>query len=132
MIRSMSAGIALLVLAGCSDHSAESPQEISTRGPAAFAGDWRSVTPTLEFIRLSVVPKSSEQGAFGLRLTFSGVAWEGTGRIEGDSLVANMAMAGTTQAVGSLVARARDARTLQLDARPLSASSLALTLVREE
>jgi len=37
---------------------------------------WCSVTPSLEFIRLSVYSKSSE-GVLAARLAFSGVAWEG-------------------------------------------------------
>jgi hypothetical protein len=133
MTRSMSALLALGVAIGCSDHSAQSPEQLSTRTPSAeaFAGTWRSVTPSLEFIRLTISPLSREQGALGLRLTFSGVAWDGSGRIEGDSLVANMAVAGTTEAIGKLVARVRDGHTLQLDARPALASSFALTLVRD-
>ncbi|MFN8582664.1 MAG: hypothetical protein U0163_17020 [Gemmatimonadaceae bacterium] len=48
------------------------------------------MTPSLEFLGLSVSSKSSEMGVLGARLTFSGVAWEGGGRIDGDSLVASM------------------------------------------
>lgn len=100
--------------------------------PAAFAGAWRSVTPSLEFIGLSVVSKSSEMGVLGARLTFSGVAWEGGGRIEGDSLVSGMTMVGGATASGVIVAHARDAQTLRVQFRSGAATPLDLTFVRED
>src|SRR6185369_2390527 len=86
-----------LTAAACSG----GPSETARKAESAetFAGTWRSVTPSLEFVRLVVVSKSSEVGALGGRLTFSGVAWEGSGRIDSDSLVMEMYNAGTTQNV---------------------------------
>jgi hypothetical protein len=100
--------------------------------PEAFAGEWRSVTPSREFISLSVVSKSSEMGAVGARLTFSGVFWEGGGRIEGDSLVTSMTIVGASTAGGVLVARARDAQTLRVQFRSGTAPQLELTFAREQ
>jgi hypothetical protein len=99
--------------------------------PAAFAGVWRSVTPSLEFIGLSVTSKSSEMGVLGARLTFSGVAWEGGGRIEGDSLVSGMAIVGAPTASGVIVAHARDPQTLRVQFRSGAAAPLDLTFVRQ-
>lgn len=100
--------------------------------PAAFAGAWRSVTPSLEFIGLFVTSKSSEMGVLAARLTFSGVGWDGRGRIEGDSLVADMTMIGAPTASGVIVAHARDAQTLRVRFRPGAAAALDLTFVRED
>lgn len=98
-----------------------------------FAGVWHSTTPSLEFVRLSVHSKSSEQGVLAARLTFSGVAWEGAGRIDGDSLIANMTPSGATAPTSAIVARARDARSLlvRMRASAVTASELTLTFVRE-
>jgi hypothetical protein len=98
---------------------------------ATFAGAWRSVTPSLEFVRLSVVSLSREQGAIAARLTLSGVALDGSARIDGDSLVAGMSYGGA-QTNRVLVARARDAQTLLVQLRSPDAAPLALTFVRED
>ena len=134
--RRMSAALLLGAAIGCSSAPA-GPAADETPAPAvapdAFTGAWRSVTPSLEFVRLTVVSKSSEQGVLGARLTLSGLAWDGGGRIDGDSLVAAMAVSGSTQASGRLVARASDARTLRVQMHSSSAAApLALTFVREE
>ena len=91
-MRSLSVMTLLCATIGCAVGPAETTFKASS--PAAFAGAWRYVTPSLEFIGLSVTSKSSEMGVLGARLTFSGVAWEGGGRIEGDSLVSAMAIVG--------------------------------------
>lgn len=130
MIRWMSATVVLCAAIGCSDGPAETVLEVSS--PDSFAGVWRSVTPSLEFIRLSVNSKSSEMGVLAARLTFSGVAWEGQGRIEGDSLVAGMTIIGTAVSSGMMVAHARDARTLRVQLRSAAVAGLDLTLVRED
>ena len=70
-------------------------------------------------------------GALGARLTLSGVAWEGSGRITGDSLVMNMMTAGSSQPTGVIVVRVREGQTLSVQMRPASAAPLDLTLVRE-
>jgi len=71
-------------------------------------------------------------GAFGVRLTFSGVAWEGSGPIAGDSLVAVMTIVGAPTASGVIVAHARDVHTLRTQFRSGAAAPLDLTFVRED
>ena len=112
-MRWMFAVVVLSAVAGCSRTSepvsAASPPETVSQAPSpsTFAGVWRSVTPGVVFIRLSVYSTSSEEGVLAAQLTFSGVAWEGAGRITGDSLVTSMAIVGTT-ASGVMVARTGD------------------------
>ena len=129
MIRRTSITIALLASLACSSRATEAIP--TPPSPDAFAGTWRSVTPSYEFIRLTVASKSSEMGALGARLTLSGVAWEGSGRITGDSLVMNMMTAGSSQPTGVIVVRVREGQTLAVQMRPASAAPLDLTLVRE-
>lgn len=130
ILRSTSAILALSGLLACASGSTEAVPVAP--GPDVFAGTWQSTTPSLEFVRLSITPLSSEQGALGARLTFSGVAWEGRGRIAGDSLVVPVAVIGATQPSGTLVARVREGRSLAARLRTEgSASPLDLTLVRE-
>ena len=126
--------VSILTLVGATIGCTEGPAETAskTSPPEAFAGAWRSVTPSLEFIGLSVTSKSSEMGVLAARLTFSGVAWDGDGRIEGDSLVANMTIIGAQNASGMMVAHARDAQTLRVQFRPGTATTpLELTFARE-
>lgn len=143
MIRRMSAIAALCAAAGCGPASTESKTADTPTKPAvgavsadAFAGTWRCVTPSLEFIGLSVVSKSSQQGVLGARLTFSGVYWEGSGRIDADSLVANMTVVGASAPGAVLVARARDSLTLRVQMQRVTgappAAPLDLTFVRDE
>ena len=137
MNRSMSVLVVLSIAAGCSgatDPRPEgSPHETTLAVPSAsaFAGMWRSVTPSLEFVRLSVDSKSSQRGVLAARLTFSGVAWEGTGRIEGAAFVASMTTAGGTSPTGVIVAQATNARTLRVLVRPAGGETLELTFVRD-
>ena len=130
MIRWASVMTLLCATIGCSVGPPETTSKIAS--PDGFAGAWRSVTPSLEFIRLSVNSKSSEMGVLGTRLTFSGVAWEGAGRIEGDSLVSGMTVVGASTASGVMVAHVRAAQTLFVQFRPAAAAPLDLTFVREE
>ncbi|HKP15756.1 MAG TPA: hypothetical protein VJT85_06815 [Gemmatimonadaceae bacterium] len=129
MIRRTSITIALLASLACSSRATEAVA--TPQPPDAFAGTWRSVTPPYEFVRLTVASLSSEMGALGARLTLSGVAWEGSGRITGDSLVINMSTAGSSQPTGVVVVRVRAGQTLTVQMRPASAAPLDLTLVRE-
>ena len=124
---------AILFLAGALACASGSTEAVSVApSPDVFAGTWQSTTPSLEFVRLAVTSLSSEQGALGARLTFSGVAWEGRGRIVGDSLVVPVALIGATQPTGTLVARIREGQSLAARLRTDgAASSLDLTLVRE-
>jgi hypothetical protein len=131
MTRRTFAVVAIGALFGCSEGPSEST--VPLLPPGAFEGAWRSVTPSLEFIRLSVNSKSSEQGALGARLTFSGVAWDGGGHVDGDSLVVSMTIPGTSTTGGVLVAHARDEGTLQVQFRSGTVPPpLELTLVREK
>ena len=129
MTRSMSmkmaatTALAAMLVAGCSSNSTEPASEFSRQTtvtvPTAtmVAGEWKATDPHPDFYRLSVVPKESEQGAFGTRLTFSGVYWEGTGRIQGDAFVANMATPGIAGSGSVLTARATDAGALLVTLR---------------
>jgi len=136
--RRMAAALALGAALGCAhqstDPTADRDASLGKTPDASvttFAGAWRSVTPSLEFVRLSVVSLSREQGALAARLTLSGVALDGSARIDGDSLVAGMTYGGT-QTGRVLVARARDAQTLLVQLRSPDAAPLALTFVRED
>ena len=137
MTRLMSVAVLLCVATGCTSMSepnadASQPASVSVVPTAStFAGTWRSVTPTLEFIRLTVTSKSSEKDALAARLTLSGVAWDGSGRIEGDQLVANMVMNGVSSASGVLVARAQETGTLRAQLRPANGAATEITFVRD-
>jgi hypothetical protein len=134
MIRRSFAMIAMLASIACSSRTTEANPSTTTPTLDAFTGAWRSVTPSLEFVRLTIAPKSSEQDALAARLTFSGVAMEGSGRIAGDSLVIPMLAAGSVQPAGVLVAHLRDGGMLAVQVWPpaiASVSPLDLTLVRE-
>ena len=96
-----------------------------------FAGEWRSVTPSLEFLRLTLQPKSSERDALAARLTFSGVYWEGSGRVDGDSLVLQMSVLGQGDDMRTLVARIGHDGTLRADVRPGTADAFSVDFVRE-
>ena len=121
--------VMLCATSACSAGPAETTFTASS--PDAFTGAWRSVTPSLEFVGLSVNAMSSEMGVLGARLTFSGVYWDGSGRIAGDSLVANVTGDGARTESGVIVAHARDARTLRVQFRSAAAAPLDLTFVRE-
>ena len=120
---------------GCSQGPATVAHDPASRqnaSPETFTGLWRSVTPSMEFIRLSVASKSSELGVLGTRLTFSGVAWEGGGKIDGDSLVATVTT-GAPGSAGVLIVRAGNSRTLRAYLRAsASQSPLELSFVRDD
>lgn len=127
MKRFMWVSAALCAIMGCSSDPSAPP----TASPDAFAGTWRSVTPTLEFVRLSVSSKSSEMGVLAARLSLSGVAWEGSGRIDADSLVVSVTTGASAAPNGVIVVRAPSAQKLQLQLRPPGATPLDLTFVRD-
>jgi len=137
MTRVMSVAVLVCVAMGCTSMSEPdadpSPPASVTVAPTAstFAGTWRSVTPTLEFIRLTVTSKSSEKDVLAARLTLSGVAWEGSGRIEGDQFVANMGITGVSSASSVLVARSQEGGTLRAQLRPATGATTELTFVRD-
>jgi hypothetical protein len=129
MIRWMMVLAACATIACASDPAAPQVQATS---PDAFAGAWRSVTSSLEFMRLTVASTSSERGVLAARLTFSGVAWEGGGRIAGDSLVLDMSMPGSITPTGVMVAHLTDIRTLRVTLSPQGGVPLHLTFVRDD
>ena len=133
MIRWMFAIVVMCTTTGCGGTTGPASQGavVKVPSPEAFAGTWRSVTPSFEFIGLSVQSKSSEMGVLAARLALSGVAWEGAGRIDGDSLVLDMTVAGATTPTGVIVAHASDARTLRVRMKPAAAPATDLTFVRE-
>jgi hypothetical protein len=120
----------MLLLCSAIACSVETP-ELTAPTPEAFAGEWRSVTPSLEFVGFSVAAKSSEMGGLAARLAFSGVSWEGSGRIAGDSLVIGMTVVGAGHVSGALVAHLRDARTLRAGFKPDAGAMIDLTFVRD-
>ena len=99
--------------------------------PDEFTGTWRSITASTEFVRLTVSPLSSAQGALGARLTFSGVYWEGTGQISGDSLVALMGLTGRSTPNATLVAYFGDSGVMTMELRQNSTEPLRLSFVRD-
>ena len=138
MIRWMSVAVVACAVAGCSNGTTDppadaSPPEFVATVPSAstFAGVWRCVTPSLEFIRLTVNSTSSQIGVLAARLTFSGVAWEGSGRIEGDAFVSSMTMVGASEATGVMVARSRDGASLTVQMRQTGGVTTELSFVRE-
>jgi hypothetical protein len=112
--------------------SGPSAPRASATSPETFAGAWRSVTSSLEFVRLTVASASSERGLLAARLTFSGVAWEGGGRIVGDSLVLDMSMPGSITPTGVMVAHSTETRTLRVRLSPQGGVPLHLTFVRDD
>ena len=132
MLRSIARGWLLaLTLAGCSggvsDATSSKPAITS---PDRFIGSWQSITPPYEFIHVDIVSKSSEMGALGSRITFSGLAFDASGHIDGDSLSMPMTVAGSSQSAGTMIARVQDAQTLHVTIRTTAGDPLDLTLRR--
>ena len=100
--------------------------------PDAFAGSWRSVTPSFLFVRFSVTSTSGETCGVVARLTFSGVAWEGSGQVAGDSLVVRMTNAGSAVPAGTVVAHPSESRMLRVQVRPESAAPVDLSFVPDD
>lgn len=106
--------------------------EAATVFPIVYVGEWRSVTPNLEFVRLTVRSKSGEQGVLASRLTYSGVYWEGDGRVDGDSLVSNMSVPGISGPATRLVMRSSpDENSLQVRHDTQGGQAVLLTFIRE-
>jgi hypothetical protein len=100
-----------------------------TTPPEAFIGTWTSVTPGREFIGLTIASLSSRQGMLGARLTFSGVAWDGSGNVERDAFRASMSTSATSSYVRILVVTSMAADTLHAEFGD-GPSAEELTLVR--
>jgi len=134
MMRRFVVVAAAIVTLGCGESAVEAgkaaaPSRVATAD--AFAGSWSSATPGYEFIRLTVVSKSVEQGALGARLTLSGLAFEGNARIDADSLIATMSVIGSSEPNATLTAHAMDANTLSARLRTATGTPLALTFSRQ-
>jgi|KBSMisStandDraft_5_1062788.scaffolds.fasta_scaffold1669332_1 hypothetical protein len=120
--------VAICATIGCSSGPA-APQGQSA--PSTFSGAWRSTTSSLDFVRLTVGPRTAAQDVLAARLTFSGVAWEGDGGIAGDSLVVAMSMPGSITPTGVLVAHSTDTGTLRVRLSPDGGVPLNMTFVRD-
>jgi hypothetical protein len=129
MTKQISFAAALCLAIGCSSPGTE-PATLTSVD--SFEGTWRSVTAQAEFVGLTIQPKSSEQGALGMRLTFSGVYWDGSGRIEGDSLVAQMMLVNSPTPNGVLIARVEAGDTLRAELRSDQSEPLVLRFVRDQ
>ena len=123
--------VALIAVAGCAVSPPEAATEVGVATHETFAGTWQSITPSLEFVGLTVVSKSSQAGVLAARLMFSGTYWEGNGRVSGDSLIADVGMAGATPPTGVLVGHVGSDGKLQLRLRSSNAAPLELTFVRQ-
>ena len=133
MGRLVVAGIAVVTL-GCGGFVSEPGKAAAQTKVAtadAFLGSCNSVTPSYDFIRLSIASLSIQQGALGARLTLSGVAFDGSARIDGDSLVATLSLSGSSEPNAILVARAKDATRLTAQLRTASGAPLSLTFVKQ-
>jgi hypothetical protein len=138
MIRLMSVVMAAVLAAGCSGSSTDPesdgnnpPQTTSTGTTAdAFVGEWRSTTPNAEFVRLTVSPRSSEQGSLAARLTYSGIYWDGSGRVESGAFVATMFVPGVSGPNHVMTARIENGTTLRVTMGPATGEKHELTFVR--
>lgn len=120
--------LGLSAIAACSGGSSEPVDAVRHE---VFAGTWRSVTPNMEFLRLIVESKSSERDVLAARLTFSGVYWEGSGKVDGDSLVLNMTVLGRGDDARTMVARLDRDGTLRTVAKSTTATPLSVDFVRD-
>jgi hypothetical protein len=114
-----------LVLMGC----AKPTPTATFPSPERFIGEWSSITPGREFIGLTISSLSVRPGGLGARLTFSGVAWEGSGSIDQDAFRATMSVSTTSSYVKLLVVRSAAPDTLRAEFGDGS-SSEDLTLIR--
>lgn len=123
----------LIGLIGCTAAPDRAAETVPTgASPATFTGAWRSVTPSLEFVGLSVSRPPRNAALLATRLTFSGVAWEGNGQMVGDSLIANVTVVGAPTTTGVLVAHGRETGTLRVQFRPGTSPVLMLAFVRDD
>ena len=118
--------LAVLALIGC----ASTPTSTGATTPETFIGRWASITPGREFIGLTIASLSNRQGMLGARLTFSGVAWDGSGSIDQDAFRATMSASPTSSYVKILVVRSAAKDTLRAEFGDGTSSSDVLTLVR--
>ena len=114
----------VLATSACSEPVAPLPAE-------TFTGTWRAITPSYEHLRLTVTPSTAVDDVLNMRLTFSGVAWEGFGHIEADSLVMDMSTAAVSGA--SIIAhRAEQPGALRVRIDSSAIDPMIVTFVRDE
>ena len=104
-------------------------EPLRPHSPATFTGTWRSVTAPHEHLRLTVTEIPGIPDGLYVRLTFSGVAWEGPGRIEADSLIMDISTAAVSGA--KVVAHPAADAALRVDVDSDTADKLTLTFVRD-
>ena len=122
--------IVAAVLLGFTASCSRTPSETTpTVKPERFTGTWQSVTSPYQHLRLTAQPLAGFENVLSMRLSFSGVRWEGAGRIEGDSLV--MDVTSSSQYGAAVIAHPADAGALRVRVLSGSAEPLMLTFVRE-
>lgn len=117
--------LVLAFVVGCTQPG----EPIAKVPPETFVGSWRSTTAPHEHLRLTVQPPAP-MGWLGTRLTFSGVAWEGAARIEGDSLILD---ATTSSRYGAaVIAHPAEGGALRVRVESYEATPLTLIFIRGE
>ena len=95
-----------------------------------FTGSWRSVTAPNEHLRLTIARSLVSDDMLSARITFSGVAWEGPARIEGDSLIMDITTAAISGA--AVIAHPGDGGALRVRVESNAAAPILATFVRQE
>lgn len=95
-----------------------------------FTGSWRSVTAPNEHLRLTIARSLVPGVMLSARITFSGVAWEGPARIEGDSLIMDLTTAAVSGA--TVIAHPGDNGALRVRVESNTAAPILATFVRQE
>ena len=95
-----------------------------------FTGSWRSVTAPNEHLRLTIARSLVSDDMLSARITFSGVAWEGPARIEGDSLIMDITTAAISGA--AVIAHPGDGGALRVRVESNAAAPILATFVRGE
>ena len=126
-LRIVAVAALLMSAAACSRTPSENTALVP---PERFTGSWRSTTPPYEHLRLTAQPLSGFANVLSMRLSFSGVRWEGPGRIEGDSLV--MDATTSSQYGAAVIAHPAEGGALRVRVFAAAAQPLTLTFVRGE
>ena len=95
-----------------------------------FTGSWRSVAAPNEHLRLTIARSLVSDDMLSARITFSGVAWEGPARIEGDSLIMDITTAAISGA--AVIAHPGDGGALRVRVESNAAAPILATFVRQE
>ena len=119
--------IAFSVLVGLASFACS--ESVTPLPAERFTGTWRSISAPYEHLRLRVLENATLAGRLQVRLTFSGVAWEGPGRIEADSLIMDVTTAAVSGA--KVIAHRTPSGSLSVDVASDTAAPLKLTFIRE-